>query len=226
MITKLFRAWRNALLSPEKIGENSFTFRQMLVVSFLLGSAYCGCKYFIYEKAGASIKEIYMPEFWIHSLWGGFAAVGFWMLASAMGFYGVRYLGRQISYQRIEHLVFASMFLWLLPPLTALLFGFELITVLEYFKMSNTLLPVMILASLMTYLIFRKAFSFNSKKSLTAAVFIVPLTYFLPKWLWAYASWEIAHLTHRMPLSLKCSIGVVYALTVALTCYAIRGRNT
>ncbi len=224
MKVKLLKTWKNSLFFPEKIGENIFTFKQMLSVSFLLGFIYNTGHYFSYnyEETIVSFDKLILSlEFWIHSLFGGFSALSMFIVAPVVGYYGIKFLGKEIGFKKIEQAVFASMFVWLLPWLISLI-SFEAISLTPYFKMASSMIITIVVASIMTFFIFRKFFKLSLLKSLIPAFLVSVIFYFLPKFIWGYITWEIAHITHRMPLDVKCLYGILFFGLIAIICYFIR----
>ncbi|OYT41048.1 hypothetical protein B6U80_02075 [Candidatus Pacearchaeota archaeon ex4484_26] len=226
MVIKLLKAWKNVLFSPEKIKENDFSFMSMFIISFIMGTFYTTAKYPILEEPGIALsKAIYTNDFWIASLWGGFAACGLLLLVPIMAFYGTKLLGQQIPIKKLEQFVFASMFLFLLPIPIYITFKCKILGLFPYFKYSLCTMPTFILATLITFFIFRRALKFNVGKSLVAAILVWPMCYFLPKWVWGYISWKIAHITTKMPLRDRCFLGMIYATIIIGTCYLIRRKK-
>lgn len=86
----------------------------MLAVVFYLGFLYNTFHYFLYR--GYIIEEFHAGwKFWLHSLYGGTSALSSFLMAVVGGYLGLRLLGKRMSYQRWEVLLFSLTFLALLP---------------------------------------------------------------------------------------------------------------
>lgn len=224
MLKKLINTWWKALIKPQEIKAGEYSFRQMLIVSFMLGVIYCAGKYPLVEnKTVTLLQSLYLMEFWVNTLWGGSAAVFMWLFTSQVGFYGIKKLGKTISYSQIEHLVFSSMIIWIIPLILTLVFGYRLLELTPYFNYTSTLIPAALLASFMTYQIFRKALCFDLTESLLASLLIVPVAYILPKWFWSKITWELAYLTYGMSLTVKSAVGIAFATLISWGCFRVRG---
>ncbi|MEM2619502.1 MAG: hypothetical protein QW356_08530, partial [Candidatus Hadarchaeales archaeon] len=114
----ILRSWERALLHPERIRGGEFTEGFMVLLSFFFGFAYNALHYFIYPGCASHDGTIvYEPDlqFWLHHLSGGMGAVALFYYASVLGYYGANLLGKRVSYDRVQHMVFSCMFLYLLP---------------------------------------------------------------------------------------------------------------
>ncbi len=183
--------WRDVVVRPERVREGRFSLGFMLTLSFYLGFLYNTFHYFLYPAY--TVEEFHAGLFfWLHSLFGGAAAAGMLLYVSAIGYFGCLLLGKRVPYSRIEHLVFACSFLWLLPLLLSpLLIGLgveepvgkvkEVRLFGDWFYVTWAVLLSAPVASLLTFRVFRRALGFDVPRSLLPAVLILPLGYGLGK---------------------------------------------
>ncbi|MEM2978439.1 MAG: hypothetical protein QXM46_04030 [Candidatus Hadarchaeales archaeon] len=190
-LLEVLGCWRDVVIRPERVRGGRFSLGFMLVVSFYLGFLYNTFHYFLYPVY--TVEEFHAGLFfWLHSLFGGAAAAGMLLYVSAIGYFGCLVLGKRVSYSRIEHLVFASSFLWLLPLLLSpLLIGLgveepvgkvkEVRLFGDWFYVTWAVLLSAPVASLLTFRVFRRALGFDTLRSLLPAALILPLGYIVGK---------------------------------------------
>ena len=232
---KLLRAWKHALLAPERIKGGEFSLGFMLTVSFYLGFIYNTVHYFIYP--GYIKSHFYAGStFWIHSLYGGTSGIAFFLFVSILGYLSVKSMGKNVSYEKIEHLVFSCTFLYILPLLFAIpLLGlgytqptggvkmFKLVVpYLPPFKVVSCVIITAIAATIIAFRILNRALGFT-KRQATLSVLLAPLTYVPFKWSFLVLIQAFWSLTGT-PLSPQDQflIGVLYALVLGGTTYSIR----
>jgi hypothetical protein len=228
---EVLRSWKEVILRPERVREGRFSLGFMLVVSFYLGFLYNTFHFFLYP---AYVVEEFHADafFWLHSFFGGAAAAGMLMYVSAIGYFGCLLLGRRIPYGRIEHLVFASSFLWLLPlllslPLLAL--GLEepsggvreVCLFRDWFYVTYAVLLSAPVASLLAFRVFRRALGFDTWRSLLPAVLLLPLGYGVGKgsFMLPFRGWLGLGEEERMVA------GIIYFSLVSLAFYLVRQRK-
>ncbi|MEM2266099.1 MAG: hypothetical protein QXF20_03540 [Candidatus Hadarchaeales archaeon] len=227
---EVFHTWKEVILHPERVKEG-FSLGFMIAVSFYLGFLYNTFHFFLYPVY--TVEEFHAGLFfWLHSLFGGAAAAGTLLYVSAIGYFGCLLLGKRISYSKIEHLVFACSFLWLLPLLFSLvliamgveeppgkvkemrLFG-------DWFYVTWAVLLSAPIASFLTFRIFRRAFGFDTFHSLPPALLILPLGYIVGKgsFMLVFREWLDLEEKWRM------IAGIFYFSAAGWVFYQIRERK-
>lgn len=227
---EVLHSWKEVILHPERVKER-FSLGFMVLVSFYLGFLYNTFHFFLYPLY--TVEEFHADLFfWLHSLFGGAAAAGTFFYVSAIGYFGCLLLGKRISYSKIEHLVFACSFLWLLP----LLFSLVLIAVGveeppgkvkeirlfgDWFYVTWAVLLSAPVASLLTFRIFRRAFGFDTLRSLLPALLILPLGYIVGKGSFMFVFRGLLGLEERW----RMVAGILYFSAAGLIFYQIRERK-
>ena len=230
-VLEVLGSWKEVILRPERVREGRFSLGFMLAVSFYLGFLYNTFHFFLYPAY--VVEEFHAGSFfWLHSLFGGAAAAGMLMYVSAIGYFGCLLLGRRVPYERIEHLVFACSFLWLLPlllslPLLALGVeepsgGVKEVCLFEgWFYVTYAVLLSAPVASLLTFRVFRRALGFDTWRSLLPSVLVLPLGYCLGKgsFMLPFRGWL------RLGEGERMVAGILYFSLAALAFYLIRQRR-
>lgn len=224
------------MVSPERIKGKEFPLGFMLAVMFYLGFIYNTGHYFLYREPGHLIYYFYAGSaFWIHSIFGGVASAGNFLLAGVVCFLGARLLGKHIPYRRVEHWVFCwGPLVGLLP----LLFGILLIAAgltgpwggvkaikipLFDYGVSCSVLITGAVALLVAFRTFNRGAGLSKLKSMSIALLLVPCCYLLPK----KGFFVIVTKIHESfgilsNYSSQWMMGVVIAATLGLTCYVVR----
>ncbi len=195
----ILRSWKHALLAPERIKGGEFSLGFMIFFSFFLGFAYNALHYFVYPGCGPFLLYdgliSYDPskarpnlQFWLHHLSGGAGAVALFFFASVLGYYGINLLGRKISYDKVQHLIFSCMFLYLLPlPFAFVLYWLDLkryIYLQLWAGWVGIPLGVAItgaVATVMAFRILNRAVGFGKRRSAILSLLLLPMLYFLGK---------------------------------------------
>ncbi len=202
----------------------------MLTVSFYLGFIYNTVHYFIYP--GYIKSHFYAGSiFWLHSLFGGAAAAGSLLYVSVVGYLGSLFLGKRTPYERIEQLVFSCTFLWILPLLISIPFlalgltepigGVKEFCVFRgWFYVTYPVLIMGVIASIVTFNIFRRSLGFDPLRSLAPAVLVVPIGYFLGKGPLMFLTRHVLDVER----SVRFTLGIGYFTLAGGIFYYIRGH--
>lgn len=231
VLRTVLRSWGRALLHPERIRGGEFTEGFMVLFSFFFGFAYNALHYFIYP--GCAYHDgtiVYEPDlqFWLHHLSGGMGAVALFYYASVLGYYGANLLGKRVSYDRVQHVVFSCMFLYLLPLLPAFLLyalGLKSWIYLEFYQgwvgTPAGVLLAGILGTVMAFNILR-SFGFGRPSSLLLSLLLLPLLYFGGKGAFLFLTRRAFHTSRPLRYALWT---VYFSLTSFLFWAAGRRRG-
>lgn len=223
-------SWKKALLNPKQLRGGEFTEAFMVLFSFFFGFAYNALHYFIYP--GCAYHDgmvVYKPDlqFWLHHLSGGMGAVALFYYASVLGYYGVNLLGKRISYDRIQHVIFSCMFLYLLPLLPAfLLYLLDLRNwiYLEFYEswigIPTGVLLAGILGTIITFRIFR-SFGFGRSSSFLLSLLLLPLLYFGGKGAFLFLTRRAFHTSRPF----RYALWTVYFSLISLLFWAAGRRR-
>lgn len=227
----ILRSWERALLHPERIRGGEFTEGFMVLLSFFFGFAYNALHYFIYPGCASHDGTIvYEPDlqFWLHHLSGGMGAVALFYYASVLGYYGANLLGKRVSYDRVQHMVFSCMFLYLLPlPPAFLLYALGLRSwiYLEFYRgwvgIPAGVLLAGILGMVMAFNILR-SFGFGRPSSLLLSSLLLPLLYFGGKGAFLFLTRRAFHTSRPLRYALWT---VYFSLMASLFWMAGRRRG-
>jgi hypothetical protein len=206
-------SWKRALLHPERIRGGEFTEGFMVLFSFFLGFAYNALHYYVYPGCAFSeSRGVYdfSPnlQFWLHHLSGGAGAVTLFYYSSVLGYYGINLLGRRVSYDRVQHAVFSSMFLYLLPlPPAFLLYALNLKGWIylelqgEWVGIPLGVLLAGLLGMVMAFRILR-SFGLGRPSSLLLSLLLLPLLYFGGKGAFLFLTRQVLHTSRPLRYAL------------------------
>jgi hypothetical protein len=206
-------SWKRALLHPERIRGGEFTEGFMVLFSFFLGFAYNALHYYVYPGCAFSeSRGVYdfSPnlQFWLHHLSGGAGAVTLFYYSSVLGYYGTNLLGRRVSYDRVQHAVFSSMFLYLLPlPPAFLLQALNLKSWIylelqgEWVGIPLGVLLAGLLGMVMAFRILR-SFGLGRPSSLLLSLLLLPLLYFGGKGAFLFLTRQALHTSRPLRYAL------------------------
>lgn len=249
---KLLEAWKNALVSPKRIKGDEFSLESMLLVSFLLGFIYIAGYLFVYStydyyKEAFGMEPFLVPTVWFLCISGGILASAFLLFVGFFGYFGTRLLGKKIPYNRIEHLVFSCMFLWLVPLFVSIVIpGEEEIYALSpWFRVPTSVVVTQVVASAMAFNIFNRGLGFSKLKSTLPAMLLVPISYYIGKGSFYYPMSLLIGLNpnvellrgetgleypidvpeHVIPLSTFFALRMVFGLTMGIMFYYLRSKR-
>ncbi|MEM2460633.1 MAG: hypothetical protein QXV20_05155 [Candidatus Hadarchaeales archaeon] len=217
----ILNSWRKVLFHPEQLKGGKFTETFMVLFSFFFGFAYNALHYFIYP--GCAYHDgviVYKPDlqFWLHHLSGGMGAVALFYYASVLGYYGVNLLGKKISYDRIQHVVFSCMFLYLTPLFPAFLFyslnlrdWIYLELYEDWMGIPTGVLLTGILGTIISFRIF-KSFGFGRVSSFFLSLLLLPLLYFGGKGAFLFLTRKAFHTSRP----LRYALWTIYFSAISL----------